>query len=131
MDTYYKTHDEVMREELSDPKVAAAYLNAAFEDGTPELILAALSTIKKVYGDKKFPVRLTAALPRTRRAAPKTRLLPATPKPSREAFERILAEVPDRPPMKGDEWPPKPKAARRAAPKPHRAAPKRTRKVAA
>jgi hypothetical protein len=83
-----------MRAELSDPEVAAAYLNAAFEDGTPELILAALSTIKKVYGDKQFPVRLTAQLPHTRRVAPKTRLL-------------------------------------RAAPKPHRAAPKRTRKVAA
>jgi len=37
----------------------------------------------------------------------------------------------NRPPMKGDEWPPKPKAARRAASKPLRAAPKRTRKVAA
>ena len=59
------------------------------------------------------------------------RLKQRLPKPSREAFERILAEVPDRPPLKGDEWPPKPKVARRAAPKPLRAAPKRTRKVAA
>jgi len=88
MDTYYKTHDEVMRAELSDPEVAAAYLNAAFEDGTPELILAAVSTIKKVYGDKKFPVRLSATLPRTRRAAPKARLLTAAPKPLRAAPKR-------------------------------------------
>ncbi len=73
MGTYYKTHDEVMRRELADPEVAAAYLNAAFEDGTPELILAAVDTVKKVYGDKKFPVRLSARLPRTRRAAPKAR----------------------------------------------------------
>lgn len=74
---YFKAHDEVMQAQLSDPEVAAAYLNAAFEDGTPELILAAVSAVKKVYGDKNFPVRLSARLPRTRSAAPKARRAPA------------------------------------------------------
>ncbi len=59
------------------------------------------------------------------------RLKKRLPKPSREAFNRILAKVPDRPPFPGDEWPPKKTATRRAAPKARRAPAKRTRKVAA
>jgi hypothetical protein len=59
------------------------------------------------------------------------RLKARLPKPSREIFDRVLAKVPDRAPMKGDEWPPKKTATRRAAPKGRRVPAKRTRRVAA
>jgi hypothetical protein len=104
----YVSHDELMRKYLAEPEEAVAYLNVVLEDGHPGLIAHALNLILDIHGtDKKFRIkeeliekladqlstariraRFEVVPKRTRRAAPKTRLLPAAPKPRRTAPKR-------------------------------------------
>jgi probable addiction module antidote protein len=43
-------YQEILIESLKDPKEAAAYVEAAIEDGDPELLLVALRNVAKAHG---------------------------------------------------------------------------------
>jgi probable addiction module antidote protein len=45
-----RSYDETLKESLSDPEEAAAYLNAALEDGDPAVFLLALKDVANVHG---------------------------------------------------------------------------------
>jgi len=45
-----RPYDETLKEALSDPEEAAAYLNAALEEGDPAAFLLALKDVANVHG---------------------------------------------------------------------------------
>lgn len=45
-----RSYDETLKESLSDPKEAAAYLNAALEEGDSAMFLLALKDVANVHG---------------------------------------------------------------------------------
>lgn len=45
------SYEDGLRDSLREPGVAAEYLNAAFEEGEPELVLAALKDVMRAHGD--------------------------------------------------------------------------------
>jgi probable addiction module antidote protein len=45
-----RTYDETLKETLSDPEEAAAYLSAALEEGDPAVFLLALKDVANVHG---------------------------------------------------------------------------------
>ena len=45
-----RAYDETLKETLSDPEEAAAYLNAALEEGDPAVFLLALKDVANVHG---------------------------------------------------------------------------------
>ncbi len=45
-----RSYDETLKESLSDPEEAAAYLNAALEEGDPAVFLLALKDVANVHG---------------------------------------------------------------------------------
>jgi len=45
-----RTYDETLKETLSDPEEAAAYLNAALEEGDPAVFLLALKDVANIHG---------------------------------------------------------------------------------
>lgn len=45
-----RPYEESLKETLDDPNEAAAYLNAALEDGNPAVFLMALKDVADVYG---------------------------------------------------------------------------------
>lgn len=57
MDKIYRTHQEFLKEYLSDPKEAAAYLKTAYEDEDPDIFLMALRDVWEAQGGslKDFP----------------------------------------------------------------------------
>jgi len=46
-------YENGLLEDLSDPKEAAAYLNAALEDGSPEVFIMALKDVARMKGISK------------------------------------------------------------------------------
>ena len=48
--TKSRPYDETLKEALSDPEEAAAYLNAALEEGDPTVFLLALKDVANVHG---------------------------------------------------------------------------------
>lgn len=46
----YRSNDEYLSEALKDPKEAALYLNAAWEENDPALLLAALADVARAHG---------------------------------------------------------------------------------
>lgn len=46
----YRTHDEYLNEVLKDPKEAALFLNAAWEENDPALLLVALAQVARAHG---------------------------------------------------------------------------------
>lgn len=50
----YRSNDEYMDEVLKDPKEAALYLNAAWEENDPQLLLVALAQVAKAHGATKI-----------------------------------------------------------------------------
>jgi probable addiction module antidote protein len=49
----YRTDDEYLDEVLKDPKEAALYLNAAWEENDPQLLLVALAQVARAHGAAK------------------------------------------------------------------------------
>ena len=45
-----RAYDETLKETLSDPEDAAAYLNAALEEGDPAVFLLALKDVANIHG---------------------------------------------------------------------------------
>ena len=45
-----RPYDETLKEALSDPEEAAAYLNVALEEGDPAVFLLALKDVARVHG---------------------------------------------------------------------------------
>ena len=45
-----RIYDETLKEALSDPEAAAAYLNAALEEGDPAAFLLALKDVANIHG---------------------------------------------------------------------------------
>ena len=45
-----RTYDETLKETLNDPEEAAAYLNAALEEGDPAVFLLALKDVANIHG---------------------------------------------------------------------------------
>ena len=45
-----RAYDETLKETLSDPEEAAAYLNAALEESDPAVFLLALKDVANVHG---------------------------------------------------------------------------------
>jgi len=45
-----KSYDEFLQEQLRDPELAAEYLTAAVEEGSPELFLVALRNVAEAQG---------------------------------------------------------------------------------
>lgn len=46
----YRTHGEYLDKALKNPKEAALYLNAAYEEEDPALLLAALAQVVRAHG---------------------------------------------------------------------------------
>ena len=46
----YRSHDDYLDEVLQDPKEAALYLNAAWEENDPGLLLVALADVARAHG---------------------------------------------------------------------------------
>jgi probable addiction module antidote protein len=45
-----RSYEETLKEALSDPEEAAAYLNVALEEGDPAVFLLALKDVARIHG---------------------------------------------------------------------------------
>ena len=106
------SHEETLKKHLADPGVAAAYLNECIEDGNEWLIADALKIISELHGMKKSRSLLHQIEKLKADFAPAKIRLRFEAVPQRNGRKTDAKLLP-------------------AVTKPLRAAPKRTRKVAA
>jgi hypothetical protein len=52
------SYKEYLINKLKDPKERAGYINAALEDGDPDILLACLNDCAKAMGGKTWPMKL-------------------------------------------------------------------------